>query len=247
MKNQTSKPAFQTGRYFKYAIGEIVLVVIGILIALQINNWNQNRMSKLEEGKLLRKIQVDLKLADSMNQRFLSSFTNYQNLNIQVFSEIRGKAYYNPNMMYHDLWWYSTYNAVISENYSDNLTDITNDNVRDALRDYLKHEEILLKAFKNWDLLKIETVRPFVNKYGIKNVDTIFSKLDFNFKNAFNLEFDIFNYSKLRAQYGTEELEQILGSLYTMTGYIILKLEEQKTYLDHLDKALKLRLQDKNN
>lgn len=33
----------KTGKYFKYAIGEIVLVVIGILIALQINNWNQGR------------------------------------------------------------------------------------------------------------------------------------------------------------------------------------------------------------
>jgi len=32
----------KTGKYFKYAIGEIVLVVIGILIALSINNWNQN-------------------------------------------------------------------------------------------------------------------------------------------------------------------------------------------------------------
>ena len=32
----------KTGKYFKYAIGEIVLVVIGILIALQINNWNIN-------------------------------------------------------------------------------------------------------------------------------------------------------------------------------------------------------------
>ncbi len=31
----------KTGKYFKYAIGEIVLVVIGILIALQINNWNE--------------------------------------------------------------------------------------------------------------------------------------------------------------------------------------------------------------
>jgi len=33
----------QTGKYFKYAIGEIILVVIGILIALQINNWNEKR------------------------------------------------------------------------------------------------------------------------------------------------------------------------------------------------------------
>lgn len=32
----------KTGKYLKYAIGEILLVVIGILIALQINNWNES-------------------------------------------------------------------------------------------------------------------------------------------------------------------------------------------------------------
>jgi hypothetical protein len=36
----------KTGKYFKYAIGEIILVVIGILIALQINNWNQSRQNQ---------------------------------------------------------------------------------------------------------------------------------------------------------------------------------------------------------
>ena len=37
----------KTSKYFKYAIGEIVLVVIGILIALSINNWNEDRKSKI--------------------------------------------------------------------------------------------------------------------------------------------------------------------------------------------------------
>jgi len=36
----------KTGKYFKYAIGEIVLVVIGILIALSINNWNEDRKNR---------------------------------------------------------------------------------------------------------------------------------------------------------------------------------------------------------
>jgi len=36
----------KSGKYFKYAIGEIILVVIGILIALQINNWNEIRKKK---------------------------------------------------------------------------------------------------------------------------------------------------------------------------------------------------------
>ena len=36
------------GRYLFYAIGEIILVIIGILIALQINNWNERRKTEAE-------------------------------------------------------------------------------------------------------------------------------------------------------------------------------------------------------
>jgi len=43
----------KSGKYLKYAIGEIVLVVIGILIALQINNWNNGELEKIEEQNLL--------------------------------------------------------------------------------------------------------------------------------------------------------------------------------------------------
>jgi hypothetical protein len=43
----------KTGKYLKYSIGEIVLVVIGILIALSINNWNQNRVNEQKEKLLL--------------------------------------------------------------------------------------------------------------------------------------------------------------------------------------------------
>jgi len=43
----------KTGKYFKYAIGEIILVVIGILIALQINTWNQNRQNRTQEQQIL--------------------------------------------------------------------------------------------------------------------------------------------------------------------------------------------------
>jgi hypothetical protein len=50
----------KTGRYFKYAIGEIILVVIGIIIALQFNNWNESRKRQLELDKLLYDIELDL-------------------------------------------------------------------------------------------------------------------------------------------------------------------------------------------
>ena len=39
----------KTGKYLKYAIGEILLVMIGILLALQINNWNSKRIEKRVE------------------------------------------------------------------------------------------------------------------------------------------------------------------------------------------------------
>jgi Family of unknown function (DUF6090) len=52
--------ASRTGNYLKYAIGEIILVVIGILIALQINNWNEDRKARKQEANFLSEIQNDL-------------------------------------------------------------------------------------------------------------------------------------------------------------------------------------------
>ena len=50
----------KTGKYFKYAIGEIILVVIGILIALQINNWNENRKDHKLKVFYMNSIKNDL-------------------------------------------------------------------------------------------------------------------------------------------------------------------------------------------
>lgn len=50
----------KTGDYFKYAIGEIILVVIGILIALQINNWNNQRLLRNKEEKLLEQVKIEV-------------------------------------------------------------------------------------------------------------------------------------------------------------------------------------------
>lgn len=50
----------KTVSYLKYAIGEILLVVIGILIALQVNNWNEQRKVYAEETRILTSLQKDL-------------------------------------------------------------------------------------------------------------------------------------------------------------------------------------------
>ena len=49
MENKTSK-------YFKYAIGEILLVMIGILLALQVSNWNQNRINNQKKSLMLNNL-----------------------------------------------------------------------------------------------------------------------------------------------------------------------------------------------
>ena len=43
-------------KYMTYAVGEVILVVIGILIAVSINNWNQERQLKNEEKVILKNI-----------------------------------------------------------------------------------------------------------------------------------------------------------------------------------------------
>ena len=68
MENKTSK-------YFKYAIGEIILVVIGILIALQINNWNEARKNKTFETEILTQVQANL-IKDKLTLQDISS--NFQ-------------------------------------------------------------------------------------------------------------------------------------------------------------------------
>ena len=65
----------RTGKYFKYAIGEIILVVFGILIALQINNWNEKRKSTLQEITILRNIQEDI-ILDTLDIGFNLDYHN---------------------------------------------------------------------------------------------------------------------------------------------------------------------------
>jgi hypothetical protein len=111
----------KTGKYLKYAIGEIILVVIGILIALQINNWNQERIQANELDGLMKSIssamQSDIKYlklirtgrediglkADSIFNSYIISqkpvfeFNDYAFI-ANTFGELKNIIYYLPNL-----------------------------------------------------------------------------------------------------------------------------------------------------
>jgi len=68
----------KTGKYFKYAIGEIVLVVIGILIALQINNWNENQKLEKTTEDYYTQLLDDLNNDIISTQSIIKEFSNQQ-------------------------------------------------------------------------------------------------------------------------------------------------------------------------
>ena len=72
----------RTGKYFKYAIGEIILVVIGIMIALQINTWNQNRIDLNEQKAIISKLHKDFKQNKKSVEEFI--IANHEQMNAQM-------------------------------------------------------------------------------------------------------------------------------------------------------------------
>lgn len=97
MENKTGKHArtAQAGRYIKYAIGEIVLVVIGIVIALQLNTWKEAKNNKASEQKILTEIRNGIwrDLSDfegniRSNKRDISTGKSVKDyINLRTFSQ----------------------------------------------------------------------------------------------------------------------------------------------------------------
>ena len=74
------------GRYFLYAIGEITLVVIGILIALWINNLNQERLNQEQFESILVKIQNDIITNTGYSKRLINIYIGIDSVKNKVFN-----------------------------------------------------------------------------------------------------------------------------------------------------------------
>lgn len=159
MENKTSK-------YFKYAIGEIILVVIGILIALSINNWNTSRINKNREADYLINLERDLNnqlKAIDIQMEFETSVADQSKLALKPYNETNKlvmdstfavalgtmtsrRTFLNPN---------PTYSELIA---SGNIELIKNKDFKDQLINYYEELERIEKVIANNNTLYTDQV-----------------------------------------------------------------------------------------
>ncbi|MGM5469887.1 DUF6090 family protein [Flavobacteriaceae bacterium LMO-SS05] len=98
-EGKITNPALPTGRHLKYAVGEILLVVIGILIALQANNWNENRKESGIEQEYLSRLQTEIE-KDHKTLLFSKDLANERIHQVEILSEAithPDSLFNNPN------------------------------------------------------------------------------------------------------------------------------------------------------
>ena len=83
--------------YLRYAIGEIVLVVIGILIALQVNNWNENRKLNRKTITNLKNVQSELALNILNSDRVIENFIKRDSVKNLIFNNKLSYSDYKNN------------------------------------------------------------------------------------------------------------------------------------------------------
>ena len=125
-------------KYLIYALGEILLVVIGILIALQINNWNEDRKLEDQELKILKELHANLQ-ADSIDHTINKKwYENTSNSSKIVVESLESRTPWNDTMSLHYGRIFTKGLANLNSSAYENLKSqgfniIRNDSIRNAL------------------------------------------------------------------------------------------------------------------
>lgn len=212
-------------KYMRYAIGEIVLVVIGILIALQINNWNEARKDKIIEQKVLKTLRSDFKsnkaqLQDNIDEteKMVSDISQLFELFRMTQSEL---SLIPTDSIRTGFGGYATFNpsdgALTSLLLSGNLNIITNDSLKNKLTNWpnlvndAKEDENILVEKITKDLAKQELeYRSYIknpkfklNRFAMFD-DLILQNTFFDIRRGAN--YQIYLYGELQ-----NEIEEILN------------------------------------
>jgi len=176
----------KTGKYFKYAIGEIILVVIGILIALQINNWNENRKNKITEADYYCRILDDLELNEKLIDENYKLTTNRIKLTKELIKDLNNI----PNdrsiilnkftaALRHDVSVPSniTFEDLTSSGQLKLLTDIKSKNRLIEYSTFLNNTLNLLKENRN-EIVKRYTDFELITELGYQDIEYVKKELD---------------------------------------------------------------------
>ncbi len=221
----------KTSKYFKYAIGEIILVVIGILIALQINNWNEKRLNSSKETAILANIHKEFK----QNKKQLDSVVSlhkraYKNCGkiIKLFP-IKEKP--EPTVLDSlstHLWWsyggitFNPSQTSINALESTSSFDIIKN---ETLRGLLISWNDLITDYQEEELLSRKYVWDHYDPYMTKNFDW-----NYNFKDERN------NFDALQ----TLEFEYRVKSMYDLMNQILYTSGELQIVQKTLDEIIEL-------
>lgn len=137
----------QTSRYLKYAIGEIFLVVIGILIALQINNWNEDRKARQQEIKLVSQLLEDAKNDSIFYQSRLRLFYGQMSTYQLLLEYCEGRIKSNDTILKNETapFMMAADQSIVMSNKID-YNDISDEAIKIRLRDYALSYTYITKA-----------------------------------------------------------------------------------------------------
>ena len=165
----------KTVKYFKYAIGEVVLVMIGILLALQVSNWNQDRKDRISERKLLDNIHKDF--AQNKIQFDTVKAINYRNLatlngRIALFPIERDSTKIAAFQSYPPVQGisYNPYSSSIKSVIYSNSRELIQD---EELRKYLVSWEDVLLDYQEEEIAFFKFNNEVMQPYLIENADIL--------------------------------------------------------------------------
>lgn len=164
----------KTSRFLKYAMGEIILVVIGILIAVQINNWNENRKTENAHQQLLVHFLEDLKVDSILMEEYLYMLRDYmhtqQDLQKVRKGSIKAEDIFHPEYLRGSI----RYHSMVINNHPDIAKNINNETLRDSLQAYYHNLAQLNNSYLQFDKVIKELVRPYMADQRLLNADFLF-------------------------------------------------------------------------
>jgi len=181
-------------RYLKYAVGEIILVVIGILIALQINDWYQDRLDRESERSYLVSMQQDLaedrqKLRATIdgNTHLLAGVDDL----LRLLAEPREDEAYQRRLYLHTLkygYWFVEMEfselTMAQLKYSGGLGLITNPRVKQAMLAYergmetvKRQSEQVMDYFHEYEASQKALFNPLLSKQAFEYIEVDFMRM----------------------------------------------------------------------